>query len=598
MTTEQASSPLSSPASASSPRRPPIPAHPRAAAIAWAVLLTLFGLDRLVLHPALAQAVEGDPAPWLEGLLSAVGYSAAQVLPAYENVATRLNVVLVPVALLFTLGAPRLGMDRFFDRHVGEARPEVLGFLRIVTGTVLFFHVIVEDIAGAAYYPASLVQHHGFFGLLNAIPGVSGLFLSPPFMAAFEWVALGAAALAAVGLGSRVTVPLAAATYFVCAAIIRQPSWSFHLGLIPWYGMAILVFFRSGDALSLDSWLARRFRGRDAPREPTRSRLRLYGWGRFSWVAVLTLPYFFAGLSKLSDGGLLWGSPNNMRNILYTCSLNDMNLDFDLGLTLGFLPDAFYGFLGVAAVYGEVAMVLTLFTWWGRLVFPAMMFFMHAGIMVTQNILFWDLMVMLAAVYAMAYWDRDGGPWDLRWLWQRFTRRVRPEKARRTALRSTGPSRPPKGLLAFAGVAVFCWIFAIEFFPLTAMQMFSRPRNPPGLVRYYHLYAEHEDGRRVRAKPDDVLPALRAPRFRRAYKLCFVPEKQHICDDTLGRLVMLHNADAAPGDAIVAYEVERREWDFLAAPKDPSYGETVANYRFPADRAPDREGLAVGPGRK
>jgi len=573
--------------------RLPRPVHPRAAFGVFAALAGVTLLDRLVVHPALVAATEGRAPGWTGALLGAIGESAARTLPAYENVVTRITVVLVALAVFFTLGARRLGLDRFFDRHVGEAKPQVLGFLRIVTGVVLFAHIIVEDIAGTAYYPASLVLHHGFFGLLNAIPGVSGLFLSPPFMAAFEWVALGAAGAACVGLFSRFTVPMAALTYFVCMAVIRQPSWSFHLGLIPWFAMTTLAFFPSGDALSIDAWWRRR---RGEPVVADEARRRRYGWGRFAWVGVLTLPYFEAGLSKLSDGGPTWGSANNMRNILYTCSLNDMDLDFDLGLRLAHWPDGFYTFLGTAAVLGEVAMVLTLFSRFGRLVFPAMMFLMHFGIMLTQNILFWDLMVMLGAIYVLPVWDRDGGPWDPRPFFRRVFARDRGRKIVDPTLAGPPrPSRPPVGLVGFALIAAFCWVSAIEFFPLTAMQMFSRPRNPPGRVQYYHLFAEHEDGRRVRARPDDVLPALRAPRFRRAYKMCFRPGKEHICDDTLDRLMELHNAAAAPGDRIVAYEVEHREWDFLADPDDPSFGETYERYRYPT--AP-RAGVASAPDRR
>ena len=544
-------------------------------------VLAFAGLDRLLLRPMLVRGTEGDVAPFLARILDVAGATAAQALPAYENIATRLVIFGFALSALAFFGPAKLGFTRFFDRYVGEASAEVVGFLRAVTGGVLFLHIVFEDIAGTGYFPESLVHYHGFFALFMAIPGVADLFLNPTFTLAFEWVVLGVLLLATLGVKTRVTMFAGSALYLICAALIRQPSWSFHLGLIPWYALTVLAFFPAGDALSVDAWLQKRRGQPSAPDEDPARKRRRYGWARFAWVAVLTVPYFEAGLSKLSDGGLFWGGPNNMRNILYTCSLNDMQFSFDLGLKLAWMPNAFYSFLGFAAVYGEVAMILTLFHRAGRFVFPAMMFFMHAGIVLSQNILFWDLMVMLAAIYALAIWDKDGGPWDPRPLFARVFRGVKPRPVLADA---KGPAdapgkQPPRGLRAFAFVGLVCWLFCIEFFPLTAMQMFSRPRDPVGLVQYYELYSETESGVRERARPDDILPALRAPRFRRAYRLCWSETKKHICEDTFARLAELHAA-ANPDDPIAAFELRHIHWDFLENPDDPDFGELHRHYRF------------------
>lgn len=532
------------------------------------VLWWVVGL--FVLIPAVER---GD----LTRLVELTGQPPELVARFVGNLVARIGLALALVSVFVVAGPKRLGLPssrhELFVRFVGPARPEVLGFLRFSTAAILFVSVAWEDVAGTAELPASMRDSHGLFALVAAIPGFDSFTSDASALAAFRVITLGVLGAAALGAFSRVTVPLGALLYFVVASLMRQPTWPYHTGLVPLYAMTVLAFFPTGDGLSFDAWRAGRRHDRadrashEGAHEPTdagtdASSRALYGWGRFAWVATLALPYTEAGLSKLCNGGLLWWEPVNMRSVLYLDSLNPMEFDFDLGLVAAPLPDVFFAVLGLSAVIGEVVMVFVLFSRRVRLVAPAVMITMHLGILLLQNILFFDLIFMLAATYAMAFFDRDGGPWDLR---------------RRTVLEpSIATSTPPPRVLPIAlGVALVAWTFAIELWPFTAMQMYSHKRDT-GVVEYHRIIAIHDDGERHEERPEALLPALRDGRYRRVLRTCVDDVASDACHDFLTLLLARREADG-----IVSYEVEHRRWDFMAEP-DAGGGDVVAVMRFPA----------------
>ncbi len=531
-----------------------------------------------------------------DALVALSGHPPEAVARFARNLVARVGLILALAALVSGLGTRRLGLTPFFARYVGTAQPEVLGLLRFATASILFVSVAWEDVAGTAEVPTSMRDAHGLFGLVAALPGFDALRESTAALGAFRVVTLVVLAAAAVGLFSRVSVALGAAFYFVVAGLMRQPTWPYHTGLVPLYAMTVLALFRTGDGLSIDAWWRAR---RGAPIFDAAARAH-YGWGRFAWVATLALPYTEAGLSKLCNGGPFWWEPINMRAILYLDSLNPMEFDFDLGLHAAPLPDAFFAFLGLSAVAGEVVMIFVLFSRRVRLVAPAVMMAMHVGILFLQNILFFDLIAMLAAVYAMAYFDRDGSPWDLRALRRKPASRDKPSD--RVPAAPSAPAPPsggevataptntyPRPLPAMLGVAAFAWVFAIELFPITAMQMYSHKRDT-GVVDYYRITAVYADGRRTEERPEQLLPALRDGRYRRVLRICADADgaPPAACRDFLALLLRRR----AP-EGVRAYAVEHRRWDFVHHPDDKDAGEVVSSLRFDIDDlGPD---LALAP---
>ncbi|MCA9611635.1 MAG: hypothetical protein KC586_02645 [Myxococcales bacterium] len=515
-----------------------------------------------------------------ERIEALVGQPPELVLRFVRNLVARVGLALALLALVVGLGPRRLGLTPFFERFVGPARPSVLGFLRFATASILLVSTLWEDVAGVADVPASMRRAHGLFALVAALPGWDSFVSSASALTGFHVVTSLVLLAAALGLFSRVTVPLGAALYFVVAGLMRQPTWPYHTGLVPLYAMVVLAFFRTGDGFSLDAWR----RGHGRPEAEAH-----YGWGRFAWVATLALPYAEAGLSKLCNGGLLWWEPVNMRAILYLDSLNPMEFDFDLGLAAAPLPDVFFAMLGLAAVGGEVAMLFVLFSRRVRLVAPAVMFGMHVGILFLQNILFFDLLGMLAATYVMAYFDRDGGPWDL----VSFVRR-RAREPRAQVLHDVAPeggrvaTSLPRAMPVALVVALVAWTFAIELFPFTAMQMYSHKRDT-GVVDYYRITAIDGDGRRTEERPERVMPALRDGRYRRVLRACVETTPPRECDDFLAALLTRRSAEG-----VTAYEVEHLRWDFAHHPDAPRE-EVAARYRFPAPVATHTPRRDAGP---
>jgi len=109
---------------------------------------------------------------------------------------------------------------------------------------------------------------------------------------------------------------------------------------------------------------------------------------------VIALPYVAAGLSKIRNGGLFWWESVNMRDRLYAISLDPMEFDWKLSLSLAPAPDILFSLLGIAAVLSELTFGLVLVSRTARQILPIMMILMHIGIIFLQNILFFDLILL------------------------------------------------------------------------------------------------------------------------------------------------------------------------------------------------------------
>lgn len=114
-------------------------------------------------------------------------------------------------------------------------------------------------------------------------------------------VAIGAAALAFVGLFTR----LALLTTVACTLYTVGHSYSFgeyhHMETIPLLSMALLAFSPSHRILSVDAWIARRF-GR--PPAPTRHTMARWPLLMVAWL--FSLIYLSAAVCKLGGSGLDW----------------------------------------------------------------------------------------------------------------------------------------------------------------------------------------------------------------------------------------------------------------------------------------------------
>ena len=439
--------------------------------------------------------------------------------------------LLLPVGFGLILRAIR--RPTFFRRHVGEATPASLAAVRILVCTVLLGHVAVEDLASTAWLPRALSRPMGVLRLLYDLPiGFERFLVSPAALSAFKAVTAALLLGGAVGWHTRALLPLAALAYLVFGGVLRQYSAFYHAGLVPLYVLVVLCFTPCADAWSVDRASGRR--PGPEPGEPAAA----YGWSRYGCWTVVALAYLASGLSKLRNGGLDWWDATNIRSIYYRTSLNPMHFDWGLSLRLVRAPDAVFSLLGLASVALEVGFVAVLFSRTARRILPCLMIVFHVAVLFLQNLLFLDLVVLQAIFF------------DLGRSAARPEPRPSSERGRRV-----GPGYP--ALVAGAASAVICaWIARVEFYPLTAMQMFSW-RDRSGVVEYYKVLAHRRSG--------SVDPAaLRGCTYRTfaitpVVKKAFDPAARPVCREYLAGCAARLNPRAA--DPVVGYEIQRWRWD-------------------------------------
>jgi hypothetical protein len=457
-------------------------------------------------------------------------------------------VLVAPVLLVAILALSR--WPTFGRRIVGLAPPTALAGIRILTSAILLGSICLEDLASSAALPRGLIQPMGVLQLLYALPiGFDRFVASPAALTAWR-VGTGALLLAAlVGWRVRLTVPLAALGYLVVGGILRQYFVFFHAGAIPLYMLAVLALTPCADAWSLDR--RRRLAAGEVlpdPRVPT----AVHAWGRYACWIMLALPYVAAGASKLRNGGLGWADPMNIRYIYYATNLNTMHYGFDWGLWLGRASDAVFGFLGWSVIAFELAYALVLVSPLARRVLAPLAIAFHVAVLFLQNLLFLDLMLLQVILLGpfMPATDDD-------------LRTVRPRQRLLVA-----------GLVTFL---VCAWIGRREWYPVTAMQMFSwRHRTP--VLTYQTVLAHHRSGRMAPATLEECAYRSAAPRM--VVSGLFEERRAAIGEEFLALCGRRYN-QRHPDDPIVAYEVERRRWTYQAEPDDPEFGQRVDRREVP-----------------
>jgi Vitamin K-dependent gamma-carboxylase len=188
------------------------------------------------------------------------------------------------------------------------ASPERLAALRIGLCAILAGRLATGPYAGLADQPRELYRPLSFMELMPGMP-------PKPAVVALQAVAVAAAVLAALGLRTRVALPLA----WVCAVFLNGMLTStgkvVHNDLVLLLCLVPLLAAPCADAWSLDARRAGR-----APAGPS----RLYGWPLRTAAIVVAGAYFFAGLAKLVNSGPAWVTSDNLRWALYASGDSDL----------------------------------------------------------------------------------------------------------------------------------------------------------------------------------------------------------------------------------------------------------------------------------
>ena len=497
---------------------------------------------------------------------------------------------------------------RFFDRAVGAATPGALGAIRAWVCAILLIMTLREDLMSVALLPRVMVRQQGLMAILHLLPiGFDAFLANAAALRAFQYLTAALLALGVVGLGTRAVVPAAAVCYFVLGGIVREHSFYYHSGIVPLYALAVLSFTRCGQGWSLDRlWRAARGKAPAAADRPG----AYFGWARYAVWTVIALPYAAAGCSKLYYMGLRWVSADSVRWMLLRPTLDPRPFDFDLALRIMPLPDALFVLLGIVALGTELAFGLVLVSRRARALLPAATVGIHVGILFLQNILFLDLMLLLWVFYDWSPLARLGrrlagrsgaadGPEPVadaapvaEAAPEEEEPRARPAAGRLAAARPGAAHR--RGAAAALAIMLFLaswWVTKIEWYPLTAMQMFTaHGRGEAGVVSYVAAIAHYEDGSRGPAPFGEWIGAMPPGRTR--------PVLRRTLQDPAGRAVgqqlldaMIRAANAAgAGPRVTSVELQRRRWNFRADPDDPGRGVLTHRYVHPAPAAERGDG--------
>lgn len=519
------------------------------------------------------------------------------------GVAAALVVALIACALLFAEDRRRGGA--LSRRWIGSAPPEALGAIRVVVLGIIFVMVLREDLISTASIPRSMLETHGkgVMSLVGRVPGYPAFAASHQALLAFKVLLLGLLALGVLGLGTRIVLPLCLAGYLLFGGLMRQYVHFFHQGLLPLYVLAVLVFTPCADAWSLDRW-RRVKRGQPVPPEGVPA--AVYGFGRWAIFALIGLCYFSAGVSKLRLGGFLWWEAENMRSKILLAAL-EPKLGLPFGMPLAWQPDWFLSALGIATLVIELGMLAVLVSRRSWLLLGPVLSLMHVGILVGQEILFIDLIVMpliflqphhLARAARALFRDRGEVRAHLRaaLIESGFgAGRARDVEALTERAAEPRPWWRSHTLLVYGIFAyVPLLVFAIEWYPITTWQMYAY-RFPTTEVVYLDVQERRADGSFHRPEIEADIGALIDRRYHQAIWAHFEQGDAlsgRRLDELFQKVMDLRNAHAPRDRQIVGFVIDRRTWDWRAAPADPRAGRRLGHYAYPVGAGVGEEGAS------
>jgi hypothetical protein len=211
------------------------------------------------------------------------------------------------------LWARRLGATPFraLERFVfapEDARR--LGALRLGLFGLLAARLTINDYGSVAGRPRALFDPVSLFELLPGMP-------SPELTAAVQAIAVPVALLAAAGIWPRVSFPVAFAMALFLNLMLNAGGKIVHNDVL--LTLCLLPLLASPRAASRAWALKLPDRGA-APRTPSSSVGKAYGWPIRTAMVVVALAYLFVGLQKLRYSGLDWATGDNLRWVMYAAS--------------------------------------------------------------------------------------------------------------------------------------------------------------------------------------------------------------------------------------------------------------------------------------
>jgi hypothetical protein len=187
-----------------------------------------------------------------------------------------------------------------------------LAALRIGLCGLLAWRLAIGDFTFVADQPGALFQPVSFMKLLPEMPGHD-------LAVALQVAGVGAALLAAAGLWTRLSLPVAFACALVLNGMLNSTGKIIHNDVLL---MLCLVPLLASPGAASAAWSLRLRRGGGKERRAVTapSSGEAYGWPVRTAMVVVALAYFFVGFQKLRFSGLDWVTTDNLRFVLYASS--------------------------------------------------------------------------------------------------------------------------------------------------------------------------------------------------------------------------------------------------------------------------------------
>jgi hypothetical protein len=293
--------------------------------------------------------------------------------------------------------------------------PRRLAAVRIGLCALLAARVAAGPYLELAAQPPALFRPISFLRLLDRMP-------PPGVVVVLQVLAVAAAVLAAVGLWTRVVLPLAWAAALPLVAMTSSLGKVVHNDVLLLLCLVPLLPAPAGAAWSLDARPGPPGGQKAPPRTPPGSG---FGWPVRTAMVVVAGAYFFSGLAKLLHAGPAWVTGGNLRWVLYASS-DQQPAPNPFALFVADRP-ALAHLLAAATLVVELGFPLVL--WRPRLAWlflPAVLA-LHAGIGLALHL---DYSAMAAtAVIVLVDWPA-------------LAARLRPAAAPAPAPRGSPPSQP------------------------------------------------------------------------------------------------------------------------------------------------------------